>query len=105
VSLVRVQDIREVTQAGGTNVAKPPDELRKTLPMKISLRLHRGKRGKCTNVEKSLEAVFDKFDQFLNDDFLRYSTVTLIRVLYVLKKGIKINYWQRIGDFSAVYSI
>ena len=33
-----------------------------------------------TNVEKSLEAVFDKFNQFSNDEFLRYSTVTLITV-------------------------
>ena len=30
-----------------------------------------------TNVEKSLEAVFDKFNQFSNDEFLRYITVTL----------------------------
>ena len=38
------------------------------------------KKKRKTNVEKSLEAVFDKFNQFSNDEFLRYITVTLIRV-------------------------
>ena len=38
------------------------------------------KKKRKTNVEKSLEAVFDKFNQFSNDEFLRYSTVTLITV-------------------------
>ena len=41
-----------------------------------------------TNAEKSLEAVFDKFNQFSNDEFLRCITVTLIRVLYVLKNTV-----------------
>lgn len=38
------------------------------------------KKKRKTNVEKSLGAVFDKFNQFSNDEFLRYSTVTLITV-------------------------
>ena len=38
------------------------------------------KKKRKTNVEKSLEAVFDKFNQFSNDEVLRYSTVTLITV-------------------------
>ena len=38
------------------------------------------KKKRKTSVEKSLEAVFDKFNQFSNDEFLRYSTVTLITV-------------------------
>ena len=38
------------------------------------------KKKRKTNVEKSLEAVFDKFNQFSNDKVLRYSTVTLITV-------------------------
>ena len=49
---------------------------RKTLP--VSKIAQRKKRK--TNVEKSLEVVFDKFYQFSNDEFLRYITVTLIHI-------------------------
>ena len=35
------------------------------------------RKKRKTNVEKSLEAVFDKFNQFSNGEFLRYITVTL----------------------------
>ena len=37
------------------------------------------KKKRKTNVEKSLEAVFDKFNQFSNEESLRYITVILIR--------------------------
>ena len=33
------------------------------------------KKKRKTNVEKSLEAVFDKFNQFSNEESLRYVTV------------------------------
>ena len=50
-----------------------------TLPVKQSPKLHRRKRGKP--MLKSLwKLFFDKFNQFSNDEFLRYSTVTLITV-------------------------
>ena len=64
-----MEDIKEVTKAGGTNVVKSPEK------PKIAQ-----KKKRKTNVEKSLEAVFDKFNQFSNDEFLRYITVTLITV-------------------------
>ena len=37
------------------------------------------KKKRKTNVKKSLEAVFDKFNQFSKAEFLRYITVILIR--------------------------
>ena len=46
------------------------------------------KKKRKTNVEKSLEAVFDKFNQFSNDEFLRHITIVLIRVLHVRKKSL-----------------
>ena len=53
----------------------PEDNTSSETKPKIAL-----KKKRKTNVEKSLEAVFDKFNQFSNDEFLRYSTVTLITV-------------------------
>lgn len=65
-------------------MAKLPDEPEENTSNEKKPKIAQRKKRK-TNVEKSLEAVFNKFNQFSNDEFLRYITVTLIMELYVLK--------------------
>ena len=65
-------------------MAKSRDEPEKNTSNEKKPKIAQRKKRK-TNVEKSLEAVFDKFNQFSNDEFQRYLTVTLIIVLFVLK--------------------
>ena len=72
------EDIKEVTQAGGTNVVKSPEKPEENTSNETKPKTSQKKKRK-TNVEKPLEAIFDKFNQFSNDEFLRYITVTLIR--------------------------
>jgi len=69
--LLDLEDMDVATKAGSTIVAKSSDEEEKK--PKIAPR-----KKRKTNVEKSLEAVFDKFHQFSNDEFIRYITVTFV---------------------------
>ena len=60
-------------------MVKLPEKLEGNTSSETKPKIAQKKKGK-TNVEKSLEAVFEKFNQFSNDEFLRHSTVTLITV-------------------------
>ena len=71
-------DSKEVTKARGTNMAKSPEKPEQNTSNKKKPQIAQKKKRK-TNVEKSLEAVFDKFNQFSNDEFLSYITIILIR--------------------------
>ena len=75
-----------VIQAGGTNVVKSPEKPEENTSNETKPKIAQKKKKK-TNVEK-FPAVFDKFNQFSNDEFLRHITIVLIRVLHVRKKSL-----------------
>ena len=61
--LVRFEDIKEVTRVGGTNVVESPEKPEENTYNETKPKIAQKKKRK-TNVEKSLEAFFDKFNQF-----------------------------------------
>ena len=58
-------------------MVKSPEKQEENTSNETKPKIAQTKKRK-TNVEK-FPAVFDKFNQFSNDEFLRYITVTLIR--------------------------
>ena len=80
-------------------MAKSPDESEENTSNEKKPKIAPRKKRK-TNVEKSLKAVFDKFNQLSSDEFLRYVTVTLIRVLYVLKNTFSVSLFFLLSNGS-----